>query len=121
MPRMSEIPQSVTGLGTMAPLGASSLTFYAVYRCFGSRRAPLARRIVSNPAIESLARRRKVIVLKRIVSAGPRKSSGQMCGNARGRPVFTLLRRARRRFLGNELLLQGANAVSAALSAIILL
>ena len=40
---------------------------------------------------------------------------------ARGMDVVTLVRLARRRFLGNELLSQGANASSAALAALILL
>ena len=46
---------------------------------------------------------------------------GYLFGIVQGRVVVTLIRHARRRFLKNELLSQGANAISAALIAFIIL
>src|SRR3974390_2673380 len=48
-------------------------------------------------------------------------SRGGLCVRAQGRAVVTLVRRARQRLLYNDLLVQGANAASAALLAFILL
>ncbi len=50
-----------------------------------------------------------------------KQGPGRLFGIAQGRVVLTLIRHARRRFLSNELLSQGANAFSAALIAFILL
>src|SRR5215471_14995599 len=53
--------------------------------------------------------------------SGTLRRPEEWCGSARGRTVFQLVRRARRRLLYNELFSQGANAASAALAAFILL
>ena len=58
---------------------------------------------------------------RKMVGLNYSTSSAQPYMIARGMAVVTLVRLARRRFLGNELLAQGANASSAALAALILL
>ncbi len=50
-----------------------------------------------------------------------RERPAERCGIAQGRPVLALVRRVQRRLFYNELFAQGANALSAALAAFILL
>src|SRR5579883_1877377 len=52
---------------------------------------------------------------------GMRERPAERCGIAQGRPVLALVRRVQRRLFYNELFAQGANALSAALAAFILL
>jgi hypothetical protein len=59
--------------------------------------------------------------IKANISLELRVRREDLCDIARGRTVLTLVRRARRRFLQNELLSQGTFAASAALIALILL